>query len=1248
MRSRSPHLVNSTDLVQASDRIGFRQLLPILVRRLILATNEGVTSIVMRGDEGIAAHGFDGTVSSTTANAFVPFGDTVWEMGTDKVPGRKAQSDYAARIGTKSPLKSKERKSTIFVFVTPRRWPGKNTWVSQKKKLRHWRDVIAIDADDLHSWLEQAPAVHYWISQEFGKVTEGVRAIDAFFEEWSAATNPPITPKLLSTGPKALMEDVQNWIRSGKATKEISFLSRENGLAMIAAAFALLPDNEKEAILGRTLVVTSPTAWNELRQQDAQLILIPSFPGLTAEMLHVRPGIRWIRPKGRDEDPQAKEQYAWEGSGDMFRDALVGLGVPEEEARQLVPVAKRSFTAFRRRLAVHPSLLRPRWAMPEVGRKLLAPLLVGKWIDGRPEDLNIVTGLAECSWKTLADVLIPWAMQEDPPWVSVASGWYPVDRGDVWNLLAPYLTESDLDAFSKVAVDVLSRVHPKWLSDEAFFVSTQENRKTSLSDELVRGVASILACMGSEDELRPLSFTRFPEWAGRILHDWFLDGAKDWRVWAYLSEQWILPLLAEADPVLFLRELGTILKEDEERLKPLFRSRGAGSFATPPLAGLLAALKMLSIWPEYLDAVTSTLLQLSTWPLDKKNGETPQGALLDIYRSWYPITKASVVDQVTALRNGAKTYADIVAELLLSLLPNLHDTAIDPPQPKWRKGASRSGLTGEEQNAAFYAFLDLYMELCTKEPQRILRLVSTVGVPRYWKDKDTKVMEFLRHQELQYWTPGEREELRMLIIKLLSHNLQDAQQEPEEWAELRDIAERCAPTDVVEKWKWLFVKNPPVRSRGMERLKTVQSERTKALEVIWTVHAWNGIERILQVAEEPGALGFSLAELTEASEHAWEYLLRTKFLEDNALRSLFRGLVVGSLEHYGDKADAWAEAARKRLATRKSKECAEFELMLKYDADKIRALDPEVRRFYWEGFGFWGLRGVFHWEVVEGLLSVGRFYSAIEALASYREEIPADKLMELSVQALTKLLVTEPSDVEDGDLRFEIAHLVDGFRANADFPEELLVRLDLRYIRMYEWAPLNLFKELGRSPQLFIQAVQVAFLPRNGERKELSEAERNAADVGYEVLSKWAGAPGWQMDGSIDVDAGYRWIEEMEVAFEDEPGWLDIAYRWIGEAMGRYTEGRRPSAEICELIERIGKADLDEGVELGLVKSRGARFGSDGASERSDASKYAELAAELGECPRVSAIYRRMTAQYERMAQRRDDEDEARKAGYGG
>lgn len=1247
MKSRVPNLVNSTDLVQAADRIASRQILPLLVRRLIAATGNQIKSLEMPGDEGVAKHGFDGVVHAEGGGVYVPQGDSVWEMGADKSPRGKAEKDYAPRSGEQSPLSAPERETRTFVFVTPRRWSGKNAWVGEKRRLRHWRDVSVIDADDLHTWLEQAPAVHYWISQELGKVTEGVRSIDSFFEEWSATTSPSITPSLIAKGPRALMEEVQAWIRSSESTKEFAFMSRESGLAMIAAAFALLKDQEKDEVLGRTLVVTSQTAWNELRQQDAPLILIPSFPGLTSEMLHVRSGIRWIRPKGREEESQAKDQYSWEEDGDKFRLALVDLGVQEEESRQLLALARKSLTAFRRRLAIHPSLLRPQWATPSEGRKLLAPLLIGKWVDGRPEDLKAIERMAKSPWRNLADTLIPWAFQDDSPWVCVGSGWYPVDHGDAWSLLAPYLTESDLSDFCEIAVDVLSRPHPKWLAEGSYFVSTPETRRISLSEDLIRGVASTVACMGAEENARPLSFTIFPAWAGRILRGWFENGGQDWRVWAFLSEERILPLLAEAHPQIFLRELDSILKTDDERLKPLFSSRGDGSYAYPPLSGLFAALKVLSMWPEHLEKVTGILLRMSGWSSNVARGSTPLEALVDIYRSWSPITNARVAEQVSILRRNAKDHPQWIAKLLLALLPTTQSMATEPPRAKWRNISARGFVSAEERFDAYREFLGLYLDLCKVEPWRICELIPSVGAPPYWEDRDRRVMEFLDRQDFDNWSPEHREAMRIQIFKLLGRSLRDAQSEPEEWDRLRAIVEQCAPSDLVDKWKWLFVRNPPIRSRDEERHASIVSRRGIALREIWEGESWGGVRRLLSVAENPEIVGVALASLETASERVWDELLVPGFLEDKLLYGLFRGFVETSIHRRGDHAQGWVEDARLRLKGRSHLERGALELLLRYDPERVSCLDPDVRRTYWQGFTIWGLRGVFDLGVIEGLLSVNRCYEAVHALALYREEVPPERRLELSVSTFRRLLESDLSEDEFGYFHHTMATMVDELRKHPGFPEEILLQLDMRYLHSHEWKHLNLSQELGRNPGFFVQAFR-AYLPRGFNRSQLSEDEKRAASMGYEILEKWMGTPGWRIDGSIDVELGLSWVHTIEEAFKDDPMWLEVAYSRVGEAMGRYCGESQPSREVCVLIERIGKVELDEGFERGIFNSGGARIGFGGESYRVDAQKFEEMAEALAEFPRVAAIYRSMVAQHRRMAQERDDEHEARQASYAG
>ena len=41
-----------------------------------------------------------------------------------------------------------------FVFVTPRNWPRKEVWATEKAAHEDWKDVRAYDADDLEQWLE--------------------------------------------------------------------------------------------------------------------------------------------------------------------------------------------------------------------------------------------------------------------------------------------------------------------------------------------------------------------------------------------------------------------------------------------------------------------------------------------------------------------------------------------------------------------------------------------------------------------------------------------------------------------------------------------------------------------------------------------------------------------------------------------------------------------------------------------------------------------------------------------------------------------------------------------------------------------------------------------------------------------------------------------------------------------------------------------------------------------------------------
>lgn len=114
--------LTATELAHWADRRVAQDALPLLVRRLVLATLDPLAIDFAAGD-AVNRRGYDGFLQTAEAAPLVPTGQSVWEMGTGQDAGGKAGEDYAARTTNPGPVVPGE---TTFVFVTPRRWDGKD------------------------------------------------------------------------------------------------------------------------------------------------------------------------------------------------------------------------------------------------------------------------------------------------------------------------------------------------------------------------------------------------------------------------------------------------------------------------------------------------------------------------------------------------------------------------------------------------------------------------------------------------------------------------------------------------------------------------------------------------------------------------------------------------------------------------------------------------------------------------------------------------------------------------------------------------------------------------------------------------------------------------------------------------------------------------------------------------------------------------------------------------------------------
>lgn len=188
--------IDETAIRQWADRHECRSNLPILVRRLIRETTSSLVSLRFPGNEAVDLSGLDGQAECEDATTWIPAGRSVWEMGCNQDPRAKADADYIKRTGeTPQP----DRQTTGYLFVTPRRWNGKEAWLTERRAEGDWASVEAYDAIDLETWLEEAPATARWLSEKLGIGTPGLKSPQEWWNSWTTASQPPLSIKIVST-----------------------------------------------------------------------------------------------------------------------------------------------------------------------------------------------------------------------------------------------------------------------------------------------------------------------------------------------------------------------------------------------------------------------------------------------------------------------------------------------------------------------------------------------------------------------------------------------------------------------------------------------------------------------------------------------------------------------------------------------------------------------------------------------------------------------------------------------------------------------------------------------------------------------------------------------------------------------------------------------------------------------------------------------------------------------------------------
>jgi hypothetical protein len=455
--------VSSIDIVAWAETISARYMFPQLVRMLVRATAASNAVVDFPTAEDAQRPGWDGIVENPEQSAYVPAGNSGWELSTDGNPQIKADQDCQKRKDDPLSLKA---NATTFVAVTAKRWGQKRQWAAARKEEGFWSSVVAYDAIDLEQWLELCPEVAIWFAAQTGRRPRGVQSLEDFWNEYRHSTAPVMSPALLLAGRKKEADKVAQWLEAGSGVLRVLADSADEALAFVSAVSVMSQETSGKFKFAEIIVATDSEQVRQLMGASHQLTFgwrvdDPSLLGTIADKGH-----RALLPLGRSAALVEHADIELPRLGRAEFVAAIKSALPgkagenqdqqrEYEAERRARKSGRSITVYRRMFAAVGVAQPPAWAMPERAQELLPVLLSGGWSETNDSDRLAISKLAGTDYESVSKTLMRWKNQPDAPIRRTGEVWTLVAPLDAWSLLGGFISDTYLERFGQIVQDVL-------------------------------------------------------------------------------------------------------------------------------------------------------------------------------------------------------------------------------------------------------------------------------------------------------------------------------------------------------------------------------------------------------------------------------------------------------------------------------------------------------------------------------------------------------------------------------------------------------------------------------------------------------------------------------------------------------------------------------------------------------------------------------------------------------------------------
>ncbi len=801
-------LLTATHLLQWAETRASQGKLPALVRRLILASvdRQAIQRIDFPAEDSVYRPGVDGILQVVYGNAYVPAGQSVWEMGAGEDPEVKANGDYTKRASNPGQLVPSQN---AFMFVTPRRWLRKNDWIATKTKENIWAGVRAYDADDLEQWLETCPAVAAWACRLIRTLPEGLCDIREMWEQWQSRTNPELSPQLLLAGRAAAVDRVRLWLANAPSCLRVRADSTDEVLGFLAAVIENENELERTRLQSRAIVVSTADLWRAIAGQQTPVILVANSPTLGSDAQAVLRGHHVLLAYGNESAGVPVDLVLPHPRRDEVEVALRAMGISEERLRFLVSEARGRVPALID--LIGGCVKAPPWAAPAVAPDLVPFLLAGSWCqsDG---DQEAMRQLCRSDAEELNRRVSRWTNETDPPIRQVGTMWEWTLRRRAWPHLSRFIGPTDLTAFQTTVLSVLGETDPRIeLPADQRWMASIHDRSPRYSDCLRQGLTAGLALLATEPSNIRCGID-LEGFVGSIVRRLFSD-TPDPRRWYSLAS--ILPTLAETSPEVLLDVIERDVIGNPAVRNQLFEEEGA-------LGGggrhchLLWALERMAWEPLYLSRVSIILAALAEYEATTRSGNHPSRTLRGIFLSWHPNTRANVAQRMAAIDAMARQHEEIAFRLCLELLPRRPDVGEPHVMPQWRNWAEghEQSVTNQEWWEAVKCAFDRLLVWAANDPMRWACLVDPIPeVTPEWIETLISGLEGLNpatceEQHLDRLRQSIRHQLHLVrTIEGFRPDLTEQQ-----LSRLEAVYHQLEPQCLVQRSAWLFSQRPDLLS----------------------------------------------------------------------------------------------------------------------------------------------------------------------------------------------------------------------------------------------------------------------------------------------------------------------------------------------------------------------------------------------------------------------------------------------------